>query len=133
MSQVTAIGILDAAAQHQRDRASTYDSGSGERSAAAVATAFNAITGRAGDRALSESEAWLFLQVLKQVRLFKAPGYHADSAEDNVAYGSLLAESKARETATPLVFPTMPCDCTIVCVDTPAPGRHCMRNRSESA
>lgn len=94
---LTALGFLEKAAAHQRERAATYDQPNGERSAAAVATAFNAITRREGDRAISESEAWLFLQVLKQVRLFSAPGYHADSAEDNVAYASLLAESKAME------------------------------------
>lgn len=94
---VTSLSVLEAAAAHQRARAQAYDQPTGERSAAAVAQAFNAITRRDGDRALSESDAWLFLQILKQVRLYSAPGYHADSAEDNVAYASLLAESKARE------------------------------------
>lgn len=92
---VSSVLVLEKAAQHQRDRAATYDTKQkgGERSAAATADAFNAVTRRTGDRALSESDVWLVLQLLKQVRLFTAPGYHADSAEDNVAYGSLLAES----------------------------------------
>ncbi|WP_200840596.1 hypothetical protein [Geminicoccus flavidas] len=93
----SATAILGRAAQHQRERAKAYDQPGGERSAGRIAAAFNAITGRTGERAISEAEAWLFLQVLKQVRLFSAPGYHADSAEDNVSYGSLLAEAKARE------------------------------------
>jgi hypothetical protein len=93
---VSSIGVLEAAAAHQRERAVAYDQPTGERSAGAIAAAFNAITRREGERAISESEAWLFLQVLKQVRLFSAPGYHADSAEDNVSYGALLAESLAR-------------------------------------
>lgn len=89
--------ILEAAAEHQRMRAGTYDQPEGERSVPAIVDAFNAITRRRGVRALTEAEGWLFLQVLKQVRLFSAPGYHADSAEDNVSYGALLAEAKAAE------------------------------------
>lgn len=96
-SGATAADVLRQATRHLGARAATYDQPGGERSAAAVATAFNAITRRTGDRAISESEAWLFLQILKQVRLFTAPGYHADSAEDNVSYAALLAESKAKE------------------------------------
>lgn len=94
---ITSISLLNKAAEHQLERAAAYEQPGGERSAARVASAFNAITGRGGDRALSESEAWLFLQVLKQVRLFSAPGYHADSSEDNVSYAALLGEAKARE------------------------------------
>lgn len=126
----TATGLLEKAAQHQRNRAQDYDQPGGERSAAAVAAAFNAITRRSGDRAVSESEAWLFLQVLKQVRMFSAPGYHADSAEDNVSYAALLGESKAREVPAS-VDPTRrhPCPCGSVCKG-PEPGHYCCRNRS---
>lgn len=81
--------ILQAAAGHMRDRAATYDKPEGERSMGRAVEAFNAITGRD----LSESEGWLLLQVLKSVRLFARPGYHADSAEDCVAYAALVAES----------------------------------------
>jgi hypothetical protein len=52
-------------------------------------TAFNAITGHT----LSESEGWLLLQVLKDVRLFTREAYHADSAEDCIAYAALKAEA----------------------------------------
>jgi hypothetical protein len=84
--------LLAAAAKHMADRAKTYDKPEGERSMAAAVTAFNAITGGV----MTESEGWLFMTCLKQVRLFLAPGYHADSAEDLIAYSALLAEAKEK-------------------------------------
>lgn len=93
----TAQSILNAAAGHMQARAATYDKPEGERSMGKAVQAFNAITGRG----LSEAEGWLLLAVLKNVRLFQRPGYHADSAEDAVAYGALLAEAKARELEQP--------------------------------
>ena len=90
---ITAIELLENAGMHMQDRASTYDQPGGERSMGKTVEAFNAITGRE----LSESEGWLLLDLLKQVRLFAAPGYHADSAEDHIAYAALMAEAKARE------------------------------------
>lgn len=83
--------LLARAAQHMADRAATYDKPEGERSMGRAVQAFNAITGRD----LSEPEGWLLLQVLKDVRLFQRPGYHADSAEDCIAYAALKAESKS--------------------------------------
>jgi len=71
------------------DRASTYDAPCGEHSMGKAVTAFNAITGYT----LSESEGWLLLQVLQDVRLFARPAYHADSAEDCIAYAALKAEA----------------------------------------
>lgn len=90
---MNAADILREAAQHMEDRASTYDKPEGERSMGRAVEAFNAIT----DRDLSESEGWLLLQILKDVRLFTRPGYHADSAEDGVAYAALKAEAKSAE------------------------------------
>ena len=90
---MNATDILNKAAQHMADRAATYDKPEGERSMGRAVEAFNAITGRD----LSESEGWLLLQVLKSVRLFTRPGYHADSAEDGVAYAALVAEAKSVE------------------------------------
>lgn len=75
-----------------RERAATYDKPEGERSMAATVTAFNTITGHT----LTEAEGWLLLQVLKDVRQWQRPGYHADSAEDCVAYAALKAEALAR-------------------------------------
>lgn len=87
--------LLQKAAQHMQDRAATYDKPEGERSMGKAVAAFNAITGRD----LSEPEGWLLLQLLKDVRLFQRPGYHADSAEDCIAYAALKAEAKAGEVA----------------------------------
>ena len=73
-----------------KERAATYDKPDGERSMGRTVAAFNAITGRD----LTEPEGWLLLQILKDVRLFQRPGYHADSAEDCIAYAALKAEAK---------------------------------------
>jgi hypothetical protein len=87
---VRAPELLGRAARHMHDRASTYDAPGGERSMGKAVTAFNAITGHT----LSESEGWLLLQVLKDVRLFTRSAYHADSAEDCIAYAALKAEAR---------------------------------------
>lgn len=87
---VQAAELLGRAARHMHDRAVTYDALDGERSMGKAVTAFNAITGHS----LSESEGWLLLQVLKDVRLFTRSEYHADSAEDCIAYAALKAEAK---------------------------------------
>lgn len=85
--------LLQRAAQHMTDRAATYDQPEGERSMGKTVAAFNAVTGRN----LTEAEGWLLLDILKQVRLFQRPGYHADSAEDHIAYAALMAEAKSKE------------------------------------
>ena len=82
--------LLGRAAMHMHDRASTYDKPEGERSMGRCVEAFNAVTGRD----LSEGEGWLLMALLKQVRLFTRSEYHADSAEDAIAYLALLAEAK---------------------------------------
>lgn len=92
---VTAHGVLARAAGHMQARAATYDEPGGERSMGKAVMAFNAITGRD----LDGSEGWLLLQLLKNVRLFTADGYHKDSAEDAAAYTALMAEAKAAEAA----------------------------------
>lgn len=83
--------LLGRAARHMHDRASTYDKPEGERSMGRAVAAFNAITGHT----LNESEGWLLLQVLKDVRLFTRETYHADSAEDCIAYAALKAEARS--------------------------------------
>ena len=88
----TASQINESAMKHIRDRASTYDQLQGERSMGKTVIAFNAITGRD----LTESEGWLMLQVLKDVRQWQNPNeYHQDSGEDCIAYAALKAESLA--------------------------------------
>lgn len=84
--------LLGRAAAHMHARSSTYDAPEGERSMGKAVAAFNAITGHA----LTESEGWLLLQVLKDVRLFTRSEYHADSAEDCIAYAALKAEAKGK-------------------------------------
>lgn len=74
------------------ERGKQYDKPEGERSMATTVLAFNAITGQL----LTEAEGWLLLQILKDVRQWQNPAYHADSAEDGVAYSALKAEALAR-------------------------------------
>jgi len=88
----TAPDFLQSAINTLTQRGKDYDKPEGERSAAAVAVAFNAITGRN----LTEAEVWLILQLVKDVRQWQNPGrYHADSALDCVAYAALKAEALA--------------------------------------
>jgi hypothetical protein len=82
--------ILTAAAKHMTDRAKTYDKPGGERSMGQTVTAFNAITGRD----LQESEGWLLMQILKDVRDRQRAEPHVDSLEDGVAYAALKAEAR---------------------------------------
>lgn len=89
---VTAPEFLQSALNTLTQRGKDYDKPEGERSAAAVSVAFNAITGRN----LTEAEVWLVLQLVKDVRQWQNPGrYHADSALDCVAYAALKAEALA--------------------------------------
>jgi len=74
------------------ERGKTYDQPSGERSMERTVKAFNAITGQH----MTEAQAWLFMQLLKDVRQWQKPGFHEDSAEDCVAYAALKAECLAR-------------------------------------
>lgn len=90
----TALELLRRAQEVMEERAREYDKPAGERSIGAVVTALNAIVGR---KALTEAEGWLFMELLKNVRLFSAPGYHADSGLDGIAYSALMAEAKAKE------------------------------------
>lgn len=85
--------LLAAAAGHMRERAATYDTPGGERSMARTVAAFNAITGHA----LAESEGWLLMQILKDVRDHQREVPHRDSLEDCIAYAALKAEVRLRE------------------------------------
>lgn len=83
--------FLNKAAQIMDERGKQYDQPSGERSMGKTVAAFNEITGKM----LTESEGWLLMLLLKQVRLFQRATYHEDSAQDAIAYAALLAESRA--------------------------------------
>lgn len=89
----TAPALLSKAAIIMEERGKQYDKPDGERSMGKTVVAFNAITGHT----LTESQGWLLLQLLKDVRLFQRPGYHQDSAEDCIAYSALKAEAKSQE------------------------------------
>lgn len=86
----SAADLLAAAEKHMRDRAATYDKPEGERSMARTVQAFNAITGRD----LAESDGWLLMQILKDVRDRQLVTPHIDSLEDCVAYAALKAEAR---------------------------------------
>ena len=88
--RTTAQGLLSKARDHMLDRAATYDKPEGERSMRRAVEAFNAITGRD----LEESEGWLLLQVLKDVRDRQRREPHVDSLEDCIAYAALKAEAR---------------------------------------
>lgn len=53
--------------------------------------AFNIILGR---QALTESEGWLFMQVLKDVRDRTTAKPHKDSLDDCIAYAALKANAR---------------------------------------
>ncbi len=91
---MTAHKILERAAQHMRDRASTYDKPKGERSIGATVEAFNAITG--DGKMNSEERGWLFMAILKMVRNQQG-NYRADNYEDLAAYGALMGEAACEE------------------------------------
>ncbi len=86
----TAGDFLRDAGATMDERAKEYDQPGGERNMAATVVAFNAITGLA----LSESQGWLFMELLKARRDFATPGGHADSQRDRVAYAALAAEAR---------------------------------------
>lgn len=74
------------------ERGKEYDKPEGERSMAKIVEAFGIITGVR----ITEAEGWLFMQILKDVRQWQNPDrYHADSAEDGIAYAALKAEALA--------------------------------------
>ena len=85
--------MLAKAKQHMDDRAATYDRPEGERSMGKTVAAFNIITGRD----LSESEGWLLMQILKDVRDRQRFIPHQDSLEDCIAYAALKAEARLSE------------------------------------
>lgn len=88
----TAGDILRHAAALIDDRGQQRDKPAGERSMAATVTAFNALFGHA----LTETQGWQFMQLLKIARS-AAGSYQPDDHDDGVAYAALAAESAERE------------------------------------
>jgi len=93
----TARDFLQRAIKTMNDRGKRYDSPDVKRSMGKAVDAFNAITGRA----LTTSEGWLLLQILKDVRQYSGASYHEDSALDCVAYAALKAEALAEHRLGP--------------------------------
>jgi hypothetical protein len=91
----TAVEFLNACAAVQSERAKQYDArGTGERSFAAAASAFNAVTGNG----LTGSDVCLLLTMVKLVRQYSSPDrLHHDSLLDGVSYLSLWAEELTKE------------------------------------
>ena len=94
---LTAPMLLAKAKEILEQRAKDYDKPEGERSMGTVAQMFNLATGRTGERFVSESEAWLIMDLLKIVRDRSTPHGHADSCEDLVSYSALYGEARMRE------------------------------------
>lgn len=91
--KITAPQLLNKAATLMEQRGAQYDKPEGERSMGATVAAFNIITGRD----LTESEGWLLMQVLKDVRDRQRSTPHQDSLEDGIAYSALKAEARLAE------------------------------------
>ncbi len=92
--KVTAPQLLNKAATIMEQRGKQYDKPDGERSMGRTVAAFNLILGR---EAITESEGWLLMQILKDVRDRQRATPHADSLEDGVAYAALKAEARLME------------------------------------
>lgn len=93
----TAIDLLSAARDIQVQRAKDYDQPGGERSMLATVQAFNIITRRDGELALTESEGWQIMAILKMVRDRSTKAPHRDSIEDLISYSSLYGEARLKE------------------------------------
>lgn len=80
--------LLGRAAALLTERGKDYDKPEGERSMSKTVDAFNVITGLG----MTESQGWLFMMCLKQVRAFSGLHPHEDSLHDLIAYAALMAE-----------------------------------------
>lgn len=87
---VSAVDTLRKAAYLIEQRGRQRDGEKGERSMARTVAAFNAIYGTA----LTETQGWHFMELLKMVRSSQGC-YVADDFEDKVAYAALAAECEA--------------------------------------
>ena len=92
--KTTANQLLNKAATLMEQRGQQYDQPQGERSMGRAVSALNIILGR---DALTESEGWLLLQILKDVRDRQRTLPHVDSLEDGIAYSALKAEARLSE------------------------------------
>jgi hypothetical protein len=93
-TKTTATDVLAGAHQLMAARGAQYDKPEGERSMGRAVAALNAILGRP---ALTESEGWLMMQILKDVRDRQRSEPHLDSLLDCTAYAALKAEARLQE------------------------------------
>lgn len=93
-AKVDASALLNKAADLMAERGKQYDQPQGERSMGRAVAALNIVLGR---QALTESEGWLLMQILKDVRDRQRAAPHPDSLEDCVAYAALKAEARLQE------------------------------------
>lgn len=91
----TAQDYLNEAHGIMQSRGKEYDSNGEqqERSMKKVIDIFNILT----EYELNESDGWLLMVILKQVRQSSSNYFHKDSAIDSVAYSALLAEALEKE------------------------------------
>ena len=80
--------ILEAGAQHIKDRSAARDKPDGEKTMGATVQAFNAVY----DKDLTEEQGWQFMVLLKMVRGANGKTT-ADDYEDEAAYAALAGES----------------------------------------
>jgi hypothetical protein len=85
--------LLIQAAEVMQERGKQYDKADGERSMGKAVQAFNIITGHS----IRESEGWLLMELLKNVRNFTGQKHHTDSLLDGIAYSALKAEAGMAE------------------------------------
>lgn len=88
----TADRYLQAAADEMADRAAGRDTQDGERSMARAVSAFNALY----DQALTVTEGWQFMSLLKKARGAQG-AYREDDYVDDIAYAALAAEEASDE------------------------------------
>lgn len=74
------------------ERGKDYD-GEEERSMGKTIEIFNIFTGHD----LKESEGWLLMQILKDVRQWTKDDLHVDSALDSISYCGLKCEALSKE------------------------------------
>jgi hypothetical protein len=95
----SAAEIVQQAANEIAQRGSLRDKPDGERSMKRCVDAFNGLVGR---QALSETEGWLFMCVLKMARA-TAGKFHVDDYTDLAGYAGLAGECAANDDV-PLKF-----------------------------
>ena len=88
--------ILNRAAGHLLDRATTYEAPSGERSMEKTVKMFNSLMADKLCEPLDEVDGWHFMEILKIVRSHQGD-FKADNFEDGAAYAALAGEAASKK------------------------------------